>query len=328
MPQKIFAVAMIDALAYALEQDPQVVVIGASSFLLDRGLPEEVERRLFDRFPTRLIDPPTSEGAATSLATGAAVAGMRPFLNYGTATFAYEAYNQILSEAANVHAMSNGQLRAPLVLHMYAGIRGGGAAQHSSSPQAMYANAAGLELVLPSSPADAQGLVRSAIRSDNPTIVITHTKLLRMTGGVPDGDFSIPFGKAEVTREGRDVTIVATSLMVHEALAASVLLAKDGIEAEVVDPRTIVPLDADTICASVAKTGRLVTVDEGNAMCCIGSEISALVAEHAFAALKAPIMRIARPAVPVPFSPPLEAYLTPNADKIAMVARKAVGASN
>jgi pyruvate dehydrogenase E1 component beta subunit len=322
MPQKSFAVAMIDALGYALAEDPQVVVIGASSFLLDRGLPEAAERALFDRFPERLIDPPTSESVVTSLATGAAMAGMRPFVNYGTATFAFEAFNQILSETANVHAMSNGQLRAPLVLHMYAGIRGGGAAQHSSSPQAMYANAAGLELVLPASPADAQGLLRSALRSDNPTIVITHTKLLRETGEVPDGDFAIPFGQARVARAGRDVTIVATSLMVREALSAAEALAKEGIEAEVVDPRTIVPLDGEAICASVRKTGRLLTVDEGNALCSIGSEIAALVAEHAFAALKAPILRIARPAVPVAFSPPLEAHITPNADMIAKAARK------
>jgi pyruvate dehydrogenase E1 component beta subunit len=325
MPQKTFAVAMIDALAYALEEDPQVVLIGASSFLLDRGLPEAVERRLFERFPARLIDPPTSESVVTSLGTGAAMAGMRPFVNYGTATFAFEAFNQILSETANVHAMSNGQLRVPLVLHMYAGIRGGGAAQHSSSPQAMYANAAGLELVLPASPADAQGLVRSAIRSDNPTIVITHTKLLREAGEVPEGDFAIPFGKARIAREGRDVTIVATSLMVREALNAADMLAKEGIEAEVVDPRTIVPLDAEAICASVRKTGRLVTVDEGNAMCSIGSEIAALVAEHAFAALKAPVLRIARPAVPVAFSPPLEAFVTPTAEKVAAAARKVMG---
>ena len=196
MPTKSFAVAMIDALAYSLKSDPNVVVIGAHSFLSDRGLKPEDERALWDAFPDRLIDPPTSEGVTTSLATGAAMAGMRPFLNFGTATFAYEAFNQIMSETANVHAMSNGQLRAPLTLHMFAGIRGGGAAQHSSSPQAMYANAAGLELVLPASPADAQGLLRSAILSDNPTIVITHTKLLRETGEVPDGDYTIPFGKA------------------------------------------------------------------------------------------------------------------------------------
>lgn len=324
MSQKSFAVAMIDALAWSLKTDPNVVVIGAHSFLSDRGLKPEDERALWQAFPDRLIDPPTAEGVTTSLATGAAIAGMRPFLNYGTATFAYEAFNQIMSEAANVRSMSNGQLRAPLTLHMFAGIRGGGAGQHSSSPQAMYANAAGLELVLPASPADAQGLLRTAILSDNPTVVITHTGLLRETGEVLDGDHKVPFGKARVAREGRDVTVVATSLMVREALRAADMLAKDGIEIEVVDPRTIVPLDADTICASVRKTGRLVTVDEGNALCSIGSEIAALVGERAFHALKAPILRVARPPVPVPFAPPLEAHVTPNPDKIAAAVRRVV----
>ncbi len=322
MPTKSFAVAMIDALAWSLKTDPNVVLIGAHSFLSDRGLKPEDERALWDAFPDRLIDPPTSEGVTTSLVTGAAMAGMRPFLNYGTATFAFEAFNQIMSETANVHNMSGGQLKAPLTLHMFAGIRGGGAAQHSSSPQAMYANAAGLELVLPASPADAQGLLRSAILSDNPTVVITHTRLLSMTGEVPDGDHTVPFGQARIARAGRDVTIVATSLMVREALSAAEALAKDGIEAEVVDPRTIVPLDTDGILASVRKTGRLVTVDEGNALCSIGSEISALVAEHAFGALKAPILRVARPPVPVSFSPPLEAHITPNADKIVAAVKK------
>jgi pyruvate dehydrogenase E1 component beta subunit len=321
MPKKTFAAAMVDALGYALAEDPQVVVIGATSFILHRGLPREIEEALFKKHAGRLIDPPTSESVVTSLATGAAMAGMRPFVNFGTASFAFEAWNQILNEAANVRTMSGGQLKAPLVLHMYAGIRGGGAAQHSQSPQAMFANAAGLELVLPSSPADAQGLLRTAIRSDNPTVFITHTKLLNLTGDVPDGDFAIPFGKAAVRRTGSDATVVATSLMVEEALKAAALLARDDIEVEVVDPRTIVPLDEATICASVVKTGRLVTVDEANQACSIASEISALVAEKAFGALKAPVLRVTRPSVPVPYSPPLEAHVTPSADRIAAAVR-------
>jgi pyruvate dehydrogenase E1 component beta subunit len=322
MPTKSFARAMIDAVSYALAEDPQVVVIGVSSFVLDRGLPEEEERALFDRFAGRLIDPPTSESVVTSLAAGAAMAGMRPFVNYGTASFAYEGWNQILNEVGNAHAMSNGQLRVPLVLHMFAGIRGGGAAQHSASPQAMIANTGGLELVLPSNPADAQGLLRTAIKSDNPTLFITHTKLMNRTGEVPDGDFAIPFGKAAVVRAGRDATVVATSFMVQEALKAADALAKDGIEAEVIDPRTVVPLDAAAICASVRKTGRLVTVDEANRTCSIASEISALVAEEAFGALKAPILRVARLDVPVSASPPLEAYVNPTAEKIAAAVRR------
>jgi pyruvate/2-oxoglutarate/acetoin dehydrogenase E1 component len=317
MTKKTFARALIDALCYALAEDQRVAVIGASSFVFDRGLPPEEESALFEKFPGRLIDPPTSESAVTSLAAGAAMAGMRPFVNYGTASFAYEAWNQILNEIGNAHFMSGGQLSAPLVLHMFHGVRGGGAAQHSSSPQAMFANSGGLELVLPATPADAQGLLRTAIRSDNPTIFLSHTKLMGLSGEVPDGDFAIPFGKAAIARAGRDATIVATSLMVQEALKAAAALAREGIEVEVVDPRTIVPLDRATILASVKKTGRLVTVDEANRTCSIASEISALVAEEAFAALKAPILRVARADAPVAYAPPLEAYVTPAADKIA-----------
>jgi pyruvate dehydrogenase E1 component beta subunit len=316
MPKKTFARAMIDALCYALAEDERVAVIGVSSFVLDRGLAPEEERALFEKFPGRLIDPPTSESAVTSLAAGAAMAGMRPFVNYGTASFAYEAWNQILNEIGNARYMSGGQLSCPLVLHMFHGIRGGGAAQHSASPQAMIANSGGLELVLPATPADAQGLLRTAIRSDNPTVFITHTKLMNVTDEVPDRDFAVPFGKAAIARAGRDVTIVATSLMVREALKAAEALARDGIEAEVVDPRTIVPLDLSAILASVWKTGRLVAVDEANLTCSIASEISALVAEEAFGVLKAPIRRVARADAPVAHSPPPEAYVTPTADKI------------
>ena len=322
MVQKTFAVAMLDALAYALAEDANVMVIGASSFIYDRGLKPEDERALFDKFPTRLIDPPTSEGVVTSLAAGAAMAGMRPFVNYGTASFAFEAWNQLLNEIGPAHTMSGGQLRVPLVLHMFAGIRGGGAAQHSTSPQAMFANAAGLELVLPSSPADAQGLLRTALKSDNPTVFITHTKLVNVGGHVPAGDFAIPFGQADVKRAGRDVTVIATSLMVQEALKAADTLAREGIEVEVVDPRTIVPLDTAGILASVRRTGRLVCVDEANGTCSIASEISALAAEEAFTALKAPILRVTRPSAPVSYSPPLEAYVTPTAEKIAAAVRK------
>jgi pyruvate dehydrogenase E1 component beta subunit len=185
----------------------------------------------------------------------------------------------------------------------------------------MVANSGGLELVLPATPADAQGLLRSAIKSDNPTVFITHTKLMNLVGDVPDGDFTIPFGEAAVARAGRDVTIVATSLMVQQALKAAEALARDGIDAEVIDPRTIVPLDRATICASVRKTGRLVVVDEANRTCSIASEIAALVAEEAFGALKAPIRRVARADAPVAFSPPLEAYVTPTAEKIAEAAK-------
>jgi acetoin:2,6-dichlorophenolindophenol oxidoreductase subunit beta len=322
MAQKTFATAMLDALGYALQEDVSVAVVGAWSFIVDRGLPRDQEKAFFERYGDRLIDPPTSESVIAAMATGAAVCGLRPFVNFGTSSFAFEAWNQIINETGNARFMSNGQLKAPLVYHMFCGVRGGGAAQHSQSPQSMFANAPGLEVVLPATPADAQGLLRTAIRSDNPTLFLTHTKLLHWKGETPDGDFAIPFGKAEVKRAGRDVTVVATSLMVREALAASETLAKEGVEIEIVDPRTVVPLDAAAICASVEKTGRLVVVDEAVATCSIASEIVTVVAENALHALKAPPVRVARPSAPLAYAPTLEKAVTPDADKIVAAVRR------
>lgn len=322
MLEKSFAQAMVDGLSLSLDSDPNVVVIGRG--LTGHGPEAEAERALYARHADRISDPPTSEGVVASVGIGAAMAGARPFVHFGTAVFAFEAWNQIVNEAGNIHFMSNGQLKVPVVFHMFHGIRGGGGAQHSQSPQAMYANCPGLEVVLPSSPADMQGLLRTAFKSDNPTIMITHTKLLGMRGPLPDGDFAIPFGKADVKRQGRDVTIVATSLMVRESLKAAEQLAKDGIDAEVIDPRTVVPLDMDAICSSVRKTGRLVVVDEAPRTCSVASEIAAGVAEQAFDALKAPIVRVTRPDAPVAYAPPLEDYVTPTPDKIAAAVKKAV----
>lgn len=315
MTRKTFAAALIDGLYGSLAADPNITIIGRG--MLGHGAHNSEGDRLQADFADRIIDPPTSEGAVTSMATGAAMAGLRIFYHFGTASFAYEAWNQIVNEAANIHYMSGGQFTAPVTFHMFHGVRGGGAPQHSHSPQAMYANCPGLEVVLPSSPRDVKGLIRTALKSDNPTLVINHTKLLGLEGEVPDGDFDIPFGVAEVKRPGGDITIVATSRMVQVALEAADALAKDDkIEAEVVDPRCAVPLDKATICASVAKTGRLVVVDEGTLMCSIASEIAAMVAEEAFSDLKAPIKRIGRAPSPVPFSPPLEEAVTPAAANI------------
>lgn len=315
MTRKTFAAALIDGLYGSLAADPNITIIGRG--MLGHGAHDNEADRLQADFADRIIDPPTSEGAVTSMAIGAAMAGLRTFFHFGTASFAYEAWNQIVNEAANVHYMSGGQLTAPVTFHMFHGVRGGGAPQHSHSPQAMYANCPGLEVVLPSSPRDVKGLIRTALKSDNPTLVINHTKLLGLEGEVPDGDFDIPFGEAEVKRPGGDVTIVATSRMVQVALEAAEILAKDDkIEAEVVDPRCAVPLDKAAICASVAKTGRLVVADEGTLMCSIASEIAAVVAEEAFSDLKAPIKRVGRTASPVPFSPPLEDAVTPSAADI------------
>lgn len=322
MPRMNLAEALIDGLYWSLATDPSMAVIGRG--MAGHGPEHHAEDRLKADFGHRITDPPTSEGAVASLGTGAAMAGMRMFVHYGTAVFAYEAWNQFVNEAANVHYMSGGQLKAPVTFHLFHGIRGGGAPQHSGSPHAMYANNPGLEIVLPASPKDAKGLIRSAIASNNPTIVIQHQSLLGMVEEVPAEDYRIPLGHADVKRAGKDVTVVAASRTVVEALAAAEMLAKEGIDVEVVDIRTLVPLDIDTILASVRKTGRLVAADEGYIMCGTASEIIATVAEREHRSLKAPPLRVARPMVPVPFSPPLEAALLPDAAKIAFACRQAV----
>jgi pyruvate dehydrogenase E1 component beta subunit len=325
MVEKSFAQAMVDALAFTLRSEPNSIVIGRG--LTGHGSEMNAAERLHDEFGDRIIDPPTSESLVVSVGTGAATAGFKVFVHLGTAAFAFEAVNQIVNEAANVHYMSGGQVTAPVVFQMYHGIRGGGGPQHSHSPQAMYANSAGLHVLLPSSPADVQGLLRTAMKGNNPVIFVNHSRLLSMRGPVPEHDFDIPLGMADIKRAGRDVTVVATSHMVNEALTAAGTLAADGIDVEVVDPRTAVPLDRERICESVRKTGRLVVADEANLTCSIASEIAASVAELAFDALKAPILRVARPDVPMPYSPPLEKYLTPDAKKIAAAVKAVMGKS-
>ena len=277
-------------------------------------------------FPDRVIAPPISELAVCGVAIGAAMAGLRPVVDLVTASFAFEAWPQIVNEAANAFYMSGGQTRAPVVFHLLHGLRGAGGAQHSHSPQAMLWNCPGLKIVLPSSPRDVKGLLKTATASDSPTVFIDHVLLFDVRGPVPetDEDEAIPFGQAEVKRSGADVTVVATSLMVQRSLAVAERLAKDGIQVEVVDPRTIVPLDFETIMASVEKTGRVVVVDECHQSCGVAAEIVARIAEAGFDKLKAPIRRVATLDVPVPFSPPLEEFISPTEARIAAAIRAAM----
>ncbi|OGA19260.1 MAG: hypothetical protein A3G25_09500 [Betaproteobacteria bacterium RIFCSPLOWO2_12_FULL_63_13] len=274
-------------------------------------------------FPDRVISPPISELAVCGLATGAAMAGLRPIVDLITASFAFEAWPQIVNEAANAFYMSGGQTRAPVVFHLLHGLRGAGAAQHSHSPQAMLWNCPGLKIVLPSSPRDVKGLLKAAAASDSPTVFIDHVLLFEYKGLVPDASEVIPFGQAEIKRAGADVTVVATSLMVQRSLSVAERLAKDGIDAEVVDPRTIVPLDLETIMASVEKTGRVVLVDECHQSCGVAAELAARIAEVGFDRLKAPVRRVATLDVPVPFSPPLEEFVSPSETRIAAAIRAA-----
>jgi pyruvate dehydrogenase E1 component beta subunit len=310
----LYAEALIEGLREALEDDPRTYIVGAYFLGLTRH--GALLAKLQAEYPDRIYYPPISENGTVGAGIGMAISGLRPIVDIGTASFAFQAFSQIVNELANIRSMTGGQTGAPLILHMLHGIRGGGAAQHSHSPQAMLWNTPGLQIVLPSTPHDVKGLVKSALHSPDPTIWLDHVKLLDTSGPVPTGQYDVPFGRAVVRREGRDVTVVATSLMVIRALEAAASLASDGIDVEVVDPRTLVPLDTDTILQSVAKTGRLVVVDECHKSCGVAAEISAIVAEQAFDVLRAPILRVTTLDVPVPFSPALERLVEPTVDRI------------
>jgi acetoin:2,6-dichlorophenolindophenol oxidoreductase subunit beta len=322
MREITFAEALAEALREILKADDRVRVIG--SYFLGLSPRRMLISQLRKEFPKRFFDPPIAEAGYCGLAVGAAMASLRPIVDVGTGSFFFQAFPQVLNEAANTYYMTGGQTSVPVVFHMLHGIRGGGAAQHSHSPQGMLWNTPGLEIMLPSTPRDLKGLLKTAVRSNNPTIFVNHSKLFEVKGEVPDGDYEIPFGQGEVKRPGKDVTVVATSLMVQRALRAAEALVGRGVDVEVVDPRTLIPLDKGIILNSVAKTGRLVVADECHKSCGVAAEIAAIVAEEGFEFLKAPIKRVTTLDVPVPFSRAMEAYIEPSEEKIAQAVLEVV----
>jgi pyruvate/2-oxoglutarate/acetoin dehydrogenase E1 component len=323
MATKNYADAMLDVLATFMEEDPNFVVIGNE--VLGIG-PEAVQFGAFqEKYGDRIYFPPCSEASYSALAAGAAMCGQRMLLHLGLAPFAYPAFSTIASEVSTARQGSGGRVSCPVTYHMSHGLLHGGASQHSESPMGMFWNVAGIEIVVPWFPDDLKGLLRTAIKSDNPTLVITHAFGYGTEGEVPDDDFEIPFGKAAVKREGADVTIVGCSMMVPTSLQAAEQLAADGIDAEVIDLRTLVPLDEQTILDSVAKTGHLIIADEGRLRCGVASEIAATVSEQGFDSLKAPPARVARIDAPVPGNQVQEAYLSPSAEKIVDAAKRIVG---
>jgi pyruvate dehydrogenase E1 component beta subunit len=326
MARKSYAQTIADTLYDILARDPSVSIVG--SYLLGFGRFNPLMDAIRRDFPNRLFDPPTAEAANSYVGVGAAMAGARPLIDFSTGAFSFLAWSQMANEAAIAHYMSGGAVDVPVVFHMHHGIRGGGGPQHSHSPQAMLWNCAGLNIVLPSTPYDVKGLLRSAFRSRNPVVMIDHGRLLGTEGEVPDEDYEIAFGVADIKRRGKDVTVAATSHTVLTALAAAETLAAEGIDAEVLDPRTLVPFDTAALLESVGRTGRIVIVDECNLRCGVAAEIAAIVAENAFRSLKAPIARVARPDVPVPFSPVLEEAITPKAGDVVAAVRKVMAAGD
>jgi len=271
--------------------------------------------------PDRVRVTPISETAEIGIAIGAAMAGLRPVVELYMAEFMLVAMDQVVNEAPRFRYMSGGQVKVPLVLKAGYGFTAGWAGQHTGSLTALFIGVPGLKVVVPSTAADAKGLMATAIRDDNPVVYLHHYMLTLEQGEVPDGEYLVPFGKAEVRRAGGDVTIVATGWMVPRALAAAQQLAKEGINAEVIDPRTVAPLDLETILRSVDKTGRVVLVDQATRHASTTAMIAADIAEHRFNALKAPVIQVTAAETTIPYSEPLEAYVIPDESRIAAAVR-------
>jgi pyruvate/2-oxoglutarate/acetoin dehydrogenase E1 component len=315
------AQAVNEALAEELRRDETVFVIGED--VAEAGTPFKVLSGLVEEFgPRRVIDSPISEAGITGLGLGAAMTGMRPVVDIMFGDFMTLVMDQLANQAAKVHYMSGGRLKAPLTVRTTLGATRRSAAQHSQSLHAWVAHVPGLKVVLPATPYDAKGLLKTAIRDDNPVVFFEDKMMFATKGPVPEDEYTLPFGVADVKREGEDVTFVATSSMVYVALDAADQLEQDGIGAEVVDPRTLVPLDRDTIIGSVRKTGRAIVIDEGHRGYGASAELAAVIAEGAFYDLDAPVLRLAAMDVPVPFSPVLEDETVPTAERVADAARR------
>ncbi len=300
--------AALEAIAEEMRRDPRIFYMSTDA------LPP-----LLKEFgPTRIKATPITEAALTGMGIGAAGSGFRPIVDWRQVTFCFVAMDQIVNQAAKIHYMFGGQVKFPILFRASVGGGGQVAAQHSQSPYSMFMNVAGLKMFLPSTPYDMKGLIKTAIRDNNPVISFESGRLMGRKGEVPDGDYTIPLGVADVKREGSDVTVVALAWLVHEALAAAETLAAEGISIEVVDPRTLVPLDAETIRASVRKTGRLLIADEAGPTAGFSAEVAAIVSEDAatFARLKAPVKRVCALQVPIPYSPILESAVFPDRNRI------------
>ena len=309
------AQAVNEALAEELRRDPTVFVVGED--VAEAGTPFKVLSGLVEEFgPERIIDSPISEAGISGIGLGAAMTGTIPVVESQFADFLFVAGDEIFHKLAKWRYMHGGQFRLPVVVRLPTGVVGGAGAEHSQSLEAIAMHVPGLKVVLPATPYDAKGLFKSAIREDNPVVMFEDKMMFAVKGPVPDEEYVLPLGVADVKREGDDLTIVATSSMVYVAVEAAEKLAADGISAEVVDPRTLVPLDRETIVGSAAKTGRVIVVDEGHRSYGAGAEIAALIAEEAFYELDAPVRRLCAMDVPIPFSPVLEDLTVPTPDDV------------
>jgi pyruvate/2-oxoglutarate/acetoin dehydrogenase E1 component len=320
-----FAQAVREALAEEMRRDPRVCILGED--VAEAGTPFKVLSGLDEEFGTsRVVDTPISEAGFTGIAVGAAMTGLRPVVDIMFGDFLTLTMDQLVNQAAKVHYMSGGHWRVPMVVRTTLGATRRSAAQHSQSLHAWFCHVPGLKVVMPATPADAKGLLKSAIRDENP-VIFFEDKMMhhKLKGPVPDGDYSIPLGVAEVKRAGADITLIGTSSMVQVALGAADLLAEIGIGAEVVDPRTLWPLDRKTLVDSARKTSRVIIIDEGYGHYGVTAELAAVISEEAFFDLDGPVIRMGAMHVPIPFSPPLEDLTVPTENSVFETARKLCG---
>jgi pyruvate/2-oxoglutarate/acetoin dehydrogenase E1 component len=325
MPQQmIYAQAMGEAITEEMERDKNVILLGQNLGMTERD-------PLVQKFgKNRVRVTPISETAELGIAIGAAMSGLRPIVELYMSEFMLVGFGQVLNEAPRLRYMSGGQVSVPVVFKAGYGFAAGWAGQHANCLYHTMMGIPGLKVAVPSTPADAKGLLKAAIRDNNPVVFLYHFMLMPDKGDVPEGDHVVPFGLADVKRPGKDLTIVATGWMVPKSLAAAGQLAKDGIDAEVIDPRTLAPLDVQTIVESVKKTGRLVLVDQAPRQSSAAAVIAGEIAERAFQYLKAPIRMVTALDTSIPYSPPMEKFVLPDEGKIveaakSVLAKQAVG---
>ena len=315
MREIIFREAIDESLRQNLEMDERVFLMGEDVGLFG-GMFQVTAGLAKDFGLERVMDTPISESAIVGGGIGSAINGMRPVVEIMNNDFLFVCMDQVANQAAKMHYMFGGQVSIPLVIRTSSGGGRGAAAHHSQSLHALFMHIPGLKIAVPSTPYDAKGLLNTAIKDDNPVLFFEDKMLYNTKGPVPEEYYTVPFGQAEIRRQGKDLTIVATFRMVQKALNAAEELQKDGIDIEVIDPRTLCPLDKKTIIESTKRTGRLITVDEGNKSNGFGSEISAIISEEAIDYLQAPILRVAAPMTPVPYGPTLEKFYIPDEGNI------------
>jgi pyruvate dehydrogenase E1 component beta subunit len=316
MPKEMmYGEAIATGIIEEMQRDSSVIFYGQNMGMTER----DPMLKMFGKDRIRIT--PISETAELGVAIGAALTGLRPIVELWMSEFMLVAFDQVVNEAPRLRYMSGGQVKVPVVFKAGYGFAAGWAGQHSNSLYHLFMGTPGLKVALPSTPADAKGLMKASIRDDNPVVFLQHFLLTLEKGDVPDGDYVIPFGVADVKRAGTDVTIVATGWMVQKSLAAAETLAKQGISAEIIDPRSIAPLDVNTIANSVKKTGHLVLVDQAPRHASVAIVIAGEIAEHAFSYLKAPVRLVTAADTPVPFSEPLENFVLPDENKIVQAVK-------